>query len=126
MSENKQKTMVQEVPLTDDMFERIGTEGLSGEDIGKQSLTYWADVWRRFRSNKMAILGLILLIAVICLLFIDQLFLEKIISLLMLRLKIHLRTVNTGLVPTIWVVTCLPVYALVDEFPSILVCPVLW
>ena len=62
--------MVQEVPLTDDMFERIGTEGLSGEDIGKQSLTYWADVWRRFRSNKMAILGLILLIAVICLLFI--------------------------------------------------------
>ena len=65
MSENKQKTMVQEVPLTDDMFERIGTEGLSGEDIGKQSLTYWADVWRRFRSNKMAILGLILLIAVI-------------------------------------------------------------
>lgn len=70
MSENKQKTMVQEVPLTDDMFERIGTEGLSGEDIGKQSLTYWADVWRRFRSNKMAILGLILLIAVICLLFI--------------------------------------------------------
>ena len=70
MSENKQNTMVQEVPLTDDMFERIGTEGLSGEDIGKQSLTYWADVWRRFRSNKMAILGLILLIAVICLLFI--------------------------------------------------------
>lgn len=70
MSENQQKTMVQEVPLTDDMFERIGTEGLSGEDIGKQSLTYWADVWRRFRSNKMAILGLILLIAVICLLFI--------------------------------------------------------
>ena len=45
MSENKQKTMVQEVPLTDDMFERIGTGGLSGEDIGKQSLTYWADVW---------------------------------------------------------------------------------
>ncbi len=28
MSENQQKTMVQEVPLTDDMFERIGTEGL--------------------------------------------------------------------------------------------------
>ena len=80
MSENKQKTMVQEVPLTDDMFERIGTEGLSGEDIGKQSLTYWADVWRRFRSNKMAILGLILLIAVICLLFIGPTLSGKIIS----------------------------------------------
>lgn len=126
MSENKQKTMVQEVPLTDDMFERIGTEGLSGEDIGKQSLTYWADVWRRFRSNKMAILGLILLIAVICLLFIGPTLSGKDYQFIDASIKIHLRTVNTGLVPTIWVVTCLPVYALVDEFPSILVCAVLW
>lgn len=69
MAENQNNTMVQETPLTDDLFERIGTEGLSGEDIGKQSLTYWADVWRRFRSNKMALLGLILLVLVICLLF---------------------------------------------------------
>lgn len=69
MAENQNNTMVQEAPLTDDLFERIGTEGLSGEDIGKQSLTYWADVWRRFRSNKMALLGLILLVLVVCLLF---------------------------------------------------------
>ena len=69
MAENQNNIMVQEAPLTDDLFEKIGTEGLSGEDIGKQSLTYWADVWRRFRSNKMALLGLILLVLVICLLF---------------------------------------------------------
>lgn len=69
MAENQNNTMVQEASLTDDLFERIGTEGLSGEDIGKQSLTYWADVWRRFRSNKMALLGLILLVLVVCLLF---------------------------------------------------------
>lgn len=55
---------------TDDMFERIGTEGLSNEDIGQKSITYWADVWRRFKSNKMAIFGLILLIGVIILLFV--------------------------------------------------------
>ncbi|WP_258171519.1 ABC transporter permease [Paraclostridium sordellii] len=55
---------------TDDMFERIGTEGLSNEDIGQKSITYWADVWRRFRSNKMAILGLVLLIGIVLLLFI--------------------------------------------------------
>lgn len=70
MAENQQKTMVQDAPLTDDMFERIGTKGLSGEDIGAKSLTYWADVWRRFRSNKMAILGLILLIVVVVILFV--------------------------------------------------------
>ncbi|WP_330615590.1 ABC transporter permease [Paraclostridium sordellii] len=54
----------------DDMFERIGTEGLSNEDIGQKSITYWADVWRRFRSNKMAILGLVLLTGIVLLLFI--------------------------------------------------------
>lgn len=69
MGENQQKAVVQQTPLTDDLFERIGTEGLSGEDIGTKSLTYWADVWRRFRSNKMAILGLVLLVLVVCLLF---------------------------------------------------------
>lgn len=67
-----EKTMnpAQAVELDDELFQRIGTEGLSGEDIGKASLTYWADVWRRFRSNKLAILGLILLVAVILMLFI--------------------------------------------------------
>ena len=54
---------------TEDLFERIGTEGLSGEELGAKSLTYWADVWRRFKANKLAIFGLILLIAIILLLF---------------------------------------------------------
>lgn len=55
---------------TEDLFERIGTEGLSGEELGAKSLTYWADVWRRFKANKLAIFGLILLIAIILLLFV--------------------------------------------------------
>lgn len=59
-----------DIDETDDLFVRIGTEGLSGEDIGKKSLTYWADVWRRFRENKLAIFGLVLLIAIIALLFV--------------------------------------------------------
>lgn len=58
-----------DVILTDDMFERVGTEGLSSEKIQKPSITYWADVWRRFKENKLSILGLILLIAVIATLY---------------------------------------------------------
>lgn len=69
MSENYKNNM-EDMSLADDLFERIGTEGLSGEDIGKKSLTYWADVWRRFRENKMALLGLIILIFVVILLFV--------------------------------------------------------
>lgn len=60
----------EKVTLTDDLFVRVGTEGLSGEDIGTKSLTYWADVWRRFRENRMALLGLILLSCVVVLLFV--------------------------------------------------------
>ncbi|QUO33715.1 ABC transporter permease [Faecalicatena sp. Marseille-Q4148] len=56
--------------LADDLFERVGTKGLSGEELGKKSLTYWADVWRRFRENKLALFGMILLVAIIILLFV--------------------------------------------------------
>ena len=71
MENVKQNVLATDIDLeSDDMFERIGTEGLSNEDIGQKSITYWADVWRRFRSNKMAIFGLILLIGVIILLFV--------------------------------------------------------
>lgn len=54
----------------DDMFERIGMKGLSGEQLSKPSLTYWSDVWRRFKSNRLALLGLIMLIFVVLTLYI--------------------------------------------------------
>ena len=65
----KEVVMTEEWNESDD-FKRVGTEGLSGEDIGEKSLTYWADVWRRFRENKLAIFGLILLGLIVVLLFI--------------------------------------------------------
>ena len=40
----KEVVMTEEWNESDD-FKRVGTEGLSGEDIGEKSLTYWADVW---------------------------------------------------------------------------------
>mgnify|MGYP000724336529 CR=1 FL=1 len=67
---------------TEDLFKRIGTEGLSGEEIGAKSLTYWADVWRRFRANKLAIFGLILLTLIVLLLFVGPVISGK-------RLSIH-------------------------------------
>lgn len=58
------------------MFERVGTKGLSGEKISKPSLTYWSDVWRRFRSNGLSILGLILLVLVVATIFVGPLISE--------------------------------------------------
>ena len=69
MSENTKNNM-EDMSLTDDLFERVGTKGLSGEELGKKALTSWADVWRRFRENKLALFGMILLVTIVVLLFV--------------------------------------------------------
>nr|WP_264291917.1 ABC transporter permease [Anaerosalibacter bizertensis] len=51
--------------MTDDIFERVGIDEEYSEHLDKPSITYWADVWRRFKENKLATFGLVLLIVVI-------------------------------------------------------------
>lgn len=48
-------------------FEPVEDRG-DMEQITRRSLTYWRDVWRRFRRNKLAVIGLvfILIMAVAC------------------------------------------------------------
>lgn len=45
-----------------DLFQRIEISGEAGEEIVRPSLSFWQDVWRRFRSNWVALTGLLLLI----------------------------------------------------------------
>ena len=46
-------------------FEVVGTKGLDAEKISKPSITFWSDVWRRFRANKLSMLGLGLLALIV-------------------------------------------------------------
>lgn len=66
-------TEIKQTVVAAEDFRRIGTAGLSGEQLSKPALTYWRDVWRRFRENKLALLGLIILIAVVLMLYIGPL-----------------------------------------------------
>ncbi len=68
--ENIKNSIANDIALTEDMFERVGTKGLSGDKIEKPSLTYWKDVWRRFKGNRMALFGLILIILVVLTIYI--------------------------------------------------------
>lgn len=70
-------TVHSDVVITEDMFKRVGTEGLSGEQLSKPSLTYWADVWRRFKANRLAIIGLVLLILVVLTIYVGPLLSDK-------------------------------------------------
>lgn len=55
----------EKITYTADDFEVIGTKGLDAEKITKPSITFWSDVWRRFRANKLSMLGLGILILVV-------------------------------------------------------------
>lgn len=48
-----------------EMWERIPTETLDKEVIARPSLTYWQDAWRRLKQNKLAMLGLLCVIALV-------------------------------------------------------------
>lgn len=55
------------IQFAEDDFEVIGTKGLDAEKISKPSITFWSDVWRRFRANRLSMLGLIILVLVVLL-----------------------------------------------------------
>lgn len=121
----KEVVMTEEWNESDD-FKRIGTEGLSGEDIGEKSLTYWADVWRRFRENKLAIFGLILLAVIVVILFIGPVITGQNYQLIDASIKNQDQAVHTGSVLMIWEEISLPVSVSVDVFQSISVYVVHW
>ncbi|MTK11278.1 MAG: ABC transporter permease [Clostridiaceae bacterium] len=46
------------------MFEKIPSADKDSEAIVRPNLTYWQDVWRRLKENKLAMLGLIFVILI--------------------------------------------------------------
>lgn len=63
--------------VADEMFQRVGIDEELSEHLDKPSLTYWADVWRRFRKDKLALFGLVLMVAIIATVFLGPLFSGK-------------------------------------------------
>ncbi len=54
MEENR----VMDIELTPDMFEKLDDSKKNSEKISYESKTYLADAWNRFKSNKLALIGL--------------------------------------------------------------------
>lgn len=59
--------MTEEFELTADLFERVETDLKEAEAIKRPSLTYWKDVWRRLKENKLAMFGLTIIVILILL-----------------------------------------------------------
>ncbi|MCH4889884.1 ABC transporter permease [Acidaminobacter sp. JC074] len=54
---------VKKIPA--EMWERVPSESMEKDVIARPSLTYWQDAWRRLKQNKLAMLGLIVVVALI-------------------------------------------------------------
>lgn len=56
LDENLNITVSNSIPK--DMFEKVPSADKNSEAIVRPSLTYWQDVWRRLKENKLAMIGL--------------------------------------------------------------------
>ena len=66
MSEqNKNVSAVEWEDILAEKFEIIGTDDFSGDIIARPKVSYWADAWRRFRENKIALVALIILVIMV-------------------------------------------------------------
>ena len=66
MSEqNKNVSAVEWEDIPAEKFEIIGTDDFSGDIIARPKVSYWADAWRRFRENKIALDALIILVIMV-------------------------------------------------------------
>ncbi|WP_400246528.1 ABC transporter permease [Niallia sp. JL1B1071] len=59
--------------ISKDKFEIVGNSSVESEKISKTSLSFWKDVFTRFKKNKLAVFGLVLLILLIVLAFVGPL-----------------------------------------------------
>lgn len=59
--------MAEQLKITPEMWELVPREEVVKDKIVRQSLTYWEDVWRRLKHNKLSIIGLIIIVFMILL-----------------------------------------------------------
>lgn len=50
--------------LSNDMFEKLPKNKKTSDEIVRPNLTYWQDVWKRLKQNKLALSGLIFIIII--------------------------------------------------------------
>lgn len=62
MNKENQPDIHSPAAVPDDWFTPVKEEDKDAEVVSRPSLSYWKDAWRRLRSNKLAMIGLIFLV----------------------------------------------------------------
>lgn len=53
--------MKKDIQFTEEMFRPVTNNFSEAETISRPSIAYWADVWRRLKQNRLAMIGLVLI-----------------------------------------------------------------
>lgn len=70
---SKEEMLIDRIPgensfeLTEDLFEPVDRSDNDKDRIHRPTIKYWPDVWRRLKKNKLAMLGLLIIIGMILL-----------------------------------------------------------
>ncbi|WP_347176152.1 ABC transporter permease [Tissierella sp. Yu-01] len=57
--------MKTDIQLSKDMFQKADLENRNADKIRRPSIKYWPDVWRRLKQNKLAMVGLAIIIIMV-------------------------------------------------------------
>ncbi|WP_207729382.1 ABC transporter permease [Clostridium gallinarum] len=69
-----------DLDIDKELFTPLSEEEKKFEEIVRPSVGYWADAWRRLKSNKVALFSLIMIILVVLLAFIGPVLMEKMLG----------------------------------------------
>ena len=61
-----------QVQLKNSDFEPLEVDHEEAENIVGESTSYWKDAWRRFKKNKLAVFGVVILILLVTMAFIGE------------------------------------------------------
>lgn len=58
--------MQKQLEITEDLFEKVEQNYRNADAISRPGLTYWQDVFHRLKQNRLAMLGMLIIIALAC------------------------------------------------------------
>jgi len=106
--------------VSDDLFIPMRKDNLNSEAIVRPQLTFWQEAWLRLRSNKLALMGLVIIILLGVMSTIGPMISGYEYSKQSIISKNQPRPKRTGLEPMSLVETFLPGSGMAHAFPCLL------
>lgn len=69
-----------DINIDKELFTPLNEEEKKFEEIVRPSVGYWADAWRRLKSNKVALFSLVVILVVVLMAFLGPILMEKILG----------------------------------------------